>query len=224
MVMALIDVAPGLRAVPSRPAWAFNVYVMGGVVVDAATRWAARRLTRALDGVDVAAHAVTHGHFDHQGSSAALVAALGVPFWAPAGEAAALAAGVVGPLGPVNVVTRLQDRFWSGPAVPVARELREGDALDAGFVVLETPGHSPGHLSFWREEDRTLVAGDVLFGRHPMTGRPGLFEPPERFTIDPARNREQIRRLADLRPNVMVFGHGRPWRDPEALARFADAL
>lgn len=222
--MTLIDVAPGLQAVSSRPAWAFNVYVMDGVVVDAATRWAARRLLRDLRGVDVRAHAVTHGHFDHQGSSAALVKALGVPFWAPTGEARELATGEVMGLGPDNVVTRLQDRFWAGPAVPVARELREGDDIGGGFVVLETPGHSPGHVSYWREEDRTLVAGDVLFGRHPVHGRPGLFEPPERFTVDPAMNRRAIRRLAELRPRVMVFGHGRPHRDPDALARFADAL
>lgn len=220
----LVDIAPGLRAVPSRPAWAFNVYVAGGVVVDAATRWAARRLLKALDGVDVRAHAVTHGHFDHQGSSAALCAARGVPFWAPAGEAAALASGDLMSLGPVNAVTRLQDRVWAGPPVRAARSLAEGDELDAGFVVLETPGHSPGHLSFWREDDRTLIAGDVLFGRHPVTGRPGLHQPPDRFTVDPAANRRAIRRLAELRPRVTVFGHGRPWHDPGALARFAEAL
>jgi hydroxyacylglutathione hydrolase len=220
----LIEIAPGLRAVPSRPAWAFNVYVVGGVVVDASTRWAARRLLKALDGVDVHAHAVTHGHFDHQGSSAALCAARGLPFWAPAGEAAAIAAGDLMSLGPVNAVTRLQDRVWAGPPVTAARELREGDELDAGFVVLETPGHSPGHVSFWREEDRTLLAGDVLFGRHPVHGRPGIHEPPERFTLDVAANRRAIRRLADLRPRVVVFGHGRPWRDPDALARLAEAL
>ena len=100
----------------------------------------------------------------------------------------------------------------------------EGDALDAGFVALETPGHSPGHLSFWREEDRVLIAGDVLFGRHPTTGRPGLHEPPREFTLDPERNRESIRRVAALRPSLTVFGHGRPWRDAVALERFADAL
>jgi hypothetical protein len=64
----------------------------------------------------------------------------------------------------------------------------------------------------------------VLFGRHPITGRPGLYEPPARFTVDPERNRDAIRRLAALRPRLMVFGHGRPWRDPDALARFAEAL
>lgn len=220
----MIELAPGLQAVPGVPRDAFNVHLVGEVVVDAATRHGARRILRALRGRAVRAHAVTHGHFDHQGSSAALCAALDVPFWAPAREADALRTGDVMALGPDNVVTRLQRRFWAGPGVPVAHELHEGDELDAGFVVLETPGHSPGHLSYWREEDRTLVAGDVLFGRHPITGRPGLHEPPERFTPDPARNRDAIRRLAALRPELVVFGHGRPWRDPEALLRFADAL
>jgi glyoxylase-like metal-dependent hydrolase (beta-lactamase superfamily II) len=222
----MYELAPNLRHVPGLPPHAFNVHVAGGTIVDAGTRHATRRILRAVrtTGLPVTAHAVTHGHCDHQGASAALVAALGVPFWAPAGEADAIAAGAIGPLGPDNVITRWQLKHWAGPAVAVDRTLREGDQLDAGFVVLETPGHSPGHLSFWREEDRVLIAGDVLFGRHPVTGRPGLHEPPERFTIDPARNRASIRRVAELRPALTLFGHGRPWRDADALERFAAAL
>jgi hydroxyacylglutathione hydrolase len=220
------ELAPHLHAVPGRPAHAFNVHVAGGTIVDAATRHATRRILGAVRGAGlrITAHAVTHGHSDHQGSSAELVRELGVPFWAPAGEAAALRSGDNAALSLDNAITRWQRRHWAGPGVPVARELREGDALDAGFVVLATPGHSPGHLSYWREEDRTLIGGDVLFGRHPITGRPGLHEPPERFTLDVARNRASIRRVAALRPRLMVFGHGAPWRDPDALERFAAAL
>jgi hydroxyacylglutathione hydrolase len=218
------QLAPGLHAVPGHPADAFNVHVAGATIIDAATRHAARRILRATASMTITAHAVTHGHCDHQGASAALVAALGIPFWAPAGEAAALAGGAVGALAPDNAITRWQLRHWAGPAVAVDRELRDGDALDAGFVALETPGHSPGHLSYWREEDRTLIAGDVLFGRHPLTGRPGLHEPPARFTLDAGRNRASIRRVAALRPRLTVFGHGPAWRDPDGLERFAAAL
>jgi hydroxyacylglutathione hydrolase len=218
------QLAPALHAVPGHPADAFNVHVAGGTIIDAATRHAARRILRATATLTITAHAVTHGHCDHQGASAALVAALGIPFWAPSGEAAALAGGAVGPLAPDNAITRWQLRHWAGPAVAVDRKLREGDALDAGFVALETPGHSPGHLSYWREEDRTLIAGDVLFGRHPLTGRPGLHEPPARFTLDAGRNRASIRRVAALRPRLTVFGHGPAWRDPDGLERFAAAL
>src|SRR4051794_18048793 len=218
------ELAPGLRTLPSRPEYAFNTHVVGGVVVDAGTRGAAGRILGALNGTRVTAHAVTHAHADHQGSSRELCARLGVPFWGPADEADALERGDLSAMAPSNVITRWQLRNWAGPGVPVERGLREGDELDAGFVAIATPGHSPGHLSFWREDDRTLVAGDVLFGRHPLTGRRGLHEPPARFTLDPARNRESIRRVAELRPKVMVFGHGPAWRDPDALRRFADAL
>jgi glyoxylase-like metal-dependent hydrolase (beta-lactamase superfamily II) len=218
------ELASGLYAVPGHPRHAFNVHLAGSVIVDAATRHATRRILRAVHGRTITAHAVTHGHSDHQGASAALVAALGVPFWAPAVEAAVLRTDDNTPLGPDNAIARWQRRHWAGPAVDATRELREGDELDAGFVALDTPGHSPGHTSYWREDDRTLVAGDVLFGRHPVTGRPGLHEPPERFTLDIARNRESIRRVAALRPKLMVFGHGPAWRDPDALERFAAAL
>ena len=94
----------------------------------------------------------------------------GIPVWAPAVEADAVESGDIGPMGPDNLITRLQLRTWAGPRRPVARRLREGDEV-AGFTVLETPGHSPGHLSFWRERDRALLAFDVIFGRHPITGR-----------------------------------------------------
>ncbi|MET0602929.1 MAG: MBL fold metallo-hydrolase [Baekduia sp.] len=222
----MYELAPDLRHVPGLPPFAINIYMAGGVIVDAGTRYASRRILRAAKttNLPVTAHAVTHGHCDHQGASAKLVAALGVPFWGPAAEADALRTGAVGPLAPSNLVTRWQLKHWAGPGLAVDRELREGDALDAGFVALETPGHSPGHLSFWREDDRVLIAGDVLFGRHPMTGRPGLHEPPREFTLDPERNRDSIRRVAALRPSLTVFGHGRPWRDTDALERFADAL
>jgi hydroxyacylglutathione hydrolase len=108
--------------------------------------------------------------------------------------------------------------------VSVARALREGDDLGHGFTVLETPGHSAGHVAFWRESDRTLVLGDVFFNMHLLTTVPGLREPPRIFTTDPECNRDSARRLAALEPELALFGHGPPLRDPAALKAFADAL
>lgn len=217
------EIADGLHLLSGRPSYGFNVYVMGGVLVDAATRLARRRILRQLKGVEVHAHALTHAHADHQGSSHAVCEALGIPLWASAAEAGAVEAGDLRSTVPLNVVTRLQLRRWAGPGHPVERRLAEGDEV-GGFTALETPGHSPGHLAYWRESDRALVAGDVMFGIHPVTSRPGLHEPPAMFTPDPARNRESIRRLAALEPSVVCFGHGPPWRDTAALARFAESL
>lgn len=217
------QLAPGVHVLDGRPRDAFNVHLLEDVVVDAATRHGARRLLPQLRGIPVTAHALTHAHADHQGSSAALCEALGLPLWAPAGEADAVRTGDIGPLGPVNRITTWQLGHWAGPGHPVARELREGDEV-AGFRVLETPGHSPGHLSYWREADGVLIAGDVLFGRHPITGRPGVHEPPAGFTLDPVANRRAIRRLAALEPRVVGFGHGPALRDPRRLQAFAAAL
>jgi hypothetical protein len=56
------------------------------------------------------------------------------------------------------------------------------------------------------------------------TAQPGLHEPPRLFNLDPARNRDCARRLAALEPQLVLFGHGKPLRDPSKLRAFADSL
>jgi glyoxylase-like metal-dependent hydrolase (beta-lactamase superfamily II) len=124
---------------------------------------------------------------------------------------------------PDHAINRINHRLMSGPPRRVDRVLREGDDV-AGFTVLEVPGHSAGHVAFWRESDRALVLGDVFNNMDLRTGIPGLHEPPRVFTPDPARNRESARRLAALRPAVVCFGHGPPLRDAAKLERFAAGL
>ena len=93
-------------------------------------------------------------------------------------------------------------------SVPIARALAEGDDLTAGFTVLDVPGHSPGHVAFWRASDGVLIAGDVFFNMHLLTTAPGLRQPPDLFTVDPAQNRAAERKLAALAPTITGFGHG----------------
>jgi len=50
---------------------------------------------------------------------------------------------------------------------------------------------------------------------------PSLRPPPRLLTVDPAVNRESMRRLAALRPALALFGHGPPLRDPDRRARVA---
>ena len=216
--------ADRLHLLRSRPRHAFNAYLASGVLLDAGTRFATRRILRELHGHELRAHYVSHAHSDHQGASHAVCTARGVPLVAPHGAAHAITTGDLGAQSGTHPVTKLQRRFWAGPAHPVARTVTEGDEV-GGFLVLDTPGHAPAHTSLWREADRVLIAFDVLFGRHPVTGRPGLHEPPAMFTHDRAQNRQQIRRLAALEPQLLCFGHGPPLRDAAApLRRFAEAL
>lgn len=200
-----------------------NVYLAGGVLIDAGSRHARRRILRQVEGREVTAHALTHAHPDHQGSSKAVCEALGIPYWCGAPDVDAAQTGEIAKYQPGNRINRISEKRWAGPGHPVDRALSEGDEV-AGFTVLETPGHSRGHVSYWRESDRALILGDVLFGLHPMTGMPGLHEPPPQLTPDPARNRESARRLAELEPALMCFGHGPPLRDPRKFTEFVAGL
>lgn len=190
------------------PRRGMNVFVAGDVVIDAGTHRGARRVVRSLGDHPVRALALTHVHPDHHGGSWRVTRSLGIELWAPAAEADAAAAGETRGMAPKSLILELQQRFWQGPGVIPAREVREGDAIGSGFVAIETPGHSPGHLCFWRARDRVLIAGDVMWNMSPLTGRPGLREPPTVFTLDVEANRRSIDRLAGLEPEVVCFGHG----------------
>jgi hydroxyacylglutathione hydrolase len=206
------------------PPNAINVYLLGDVLIDAATRQGERRIMRQLAGRTVTAHALTHAHPDHQGASHAICETLGIPLWCGQGDVPAMEVpGSVIARNAPRILSSFQERFWVGPPHPVARALTEGDEV-AGFSVLETPGHTRGHVSFWRERDRVLIVGDVLTNMNLMTTVPGLHEPPAFATPDPARNRASARRLAELRPALACFGHGAPLRDPDKLARFVAGL
>jgi len=86
------------------------------------------------------------------------------------------------------------------------------------------PGHSAGHVAFWRESDRVLVIGDVLTNMNTMTLVPGLHEPRWFFTPDPVRNRASARRLGALDPSLVLFGHGPPLRDARKFVDFVARL
>jgi hydroxyacylglutathione hydrolase len=218
------QIADSVQLLRGFPPNAINVYLVGDVLIDAATRGAERRIMRQIADRVVSAHALTHAHPDHQGSSHALCERLHIPLWCGQGDVPAMETpgGIASSQAP-GVINRLQQRFWTGPPHPVSRALVEGDEV-AGFTVLETPGHSRGHVAYWRESDRVLILGDVLNNMNLLTGVPGLHEPPAVFTPDPPRNRRSARRLAQLRPRVTCFGHGPPLRDPGRLADFVDAL
>jgi len=213
------ELAPDLFQVKGFPPNGFNAYLMGGVLVDSATNQGHRRILRELKGHSVQAHALTHAHPDHQGSSKRICEALGIPYWVGRADAEAARTGDLRGTMPESAMSKFSQRFFAGPGHPVGRELAEGDEV-GGFRVLETPGHSPGHVAFWRESDRVLVLGDVVFGNNPFTGLPGLRPPFDFFTRDVAENRRSAQRLAELEPALVCFGHGPALRDTQKFVSF----
>ena len=214
-------IAEDLYLLRGFPPNAINVYLMGDVIVDAGTRHAARRIVKQVNGHNVTAHVLTHVHPDHQGASKAICERFGIPLWCGENDVRAMETGDMGQKD--VLINRLIDRYWTGPPHNVSRALHEGDEV-AGFEVLDVPGHSPGHVAYWRESDRVLMLGDVLNGMNVFTGTPGLHEPPKAFTTDVAQNRESARRLATLEPKLVCFGHGPPLRDTAKFVEFVGLL
>ena len=215
-----------LHLLPSRPAHAFNVYLMGDVLVDAgdAPR-APAHPARARGARPRGARAHPRPRRPPGRERGALRRARHRALVPGDADADAMESGDLARPRPGRTSSPARSCAGGpGPAHPVARRLREGDEV-GGFTVLETPGHSPGHVAFWREADRTLVAGDVLFGRHRVTGRPGLHEPPRHVharpgaqpRVDPAPRRARARRRL-LRPRPAAGATRR------ALRAFAAAL
>ncbi|MCW2305781.1 MBL fold metallo-hydrolase [Rhodobium gokarnense] len=102
---------------------------------------------------------LTHGHLDHAGGAAELAEAYGVPIEGPHVDDTFLLESLA-----------TQGRDFGVPAegrnVTPDRWLAEGDTVSVGeltFKVLHCPGHTPGHVVFFLEPVRLLIAGDVLF-------------------------------------------------------------
>jgi len=204
------QIAPGVHQIALTPRDGINAYLLGQVLVDTGVAPSARKLAPLVREHGVEAIALTHAHGDHVGSARKLADEFGLPVWSGVADRDAVESGKAVKKAPfdqpgLSLVAGILGDF---KGVPVARTLAEGDELTAGFTVLDAPGHSPGHVAFWRESDGVLIAGDVFFNMHVLTTAPGLRQPPGPFTVDPAQNRESERKLAALAPSVVGFGHG----------------
>jgi glyoxylase-like metal-dependent hydrolase (beta-lactamase superfamily II) len=101
----------------------------------------------------------------------------------------------------------MQQKYWAGKGHTVDRTLKENDWIGS-FRVIETPGHSSGHLSFFREKDGVLIIGDVATNMNFITTIKGLHLPPSLFTSNKAENISSLNKLARLNPKLICFGHG----------------
>ena len=214
------------------------------VLVDAGLLGAASSIKRAAaqrfgEGSRPAAIVLTHGHFDHVGALETLAEEWDVPVYAHPLEAPYLDGRSSYPPGDPSVGGGLMAalaRFYPRGPIDISRRLRSlsetGDVLELpGWRWIHTPGHSVGHVSLWREADRTLIAGDafVTTGQESAyavaTQRAEMHGPPAYYTIDWAAAEASVKLLADLEPEVVATGHGEPMRGPEmrsALRQLAD--
>lgn len=219
----MTEVVPGVRLLSEFPRRYLNAYLVDDVLVDAGTRWWGRRLLRRLSDHDVERHVLTHAHPDHQGMSAAVCTALDIPLVCHEAERAVAESGATRSQMPRNRTNDLFDRFVAGGGHPVAETVSEGDTVGS-FEVVETPGNAPGHISLWREADGTVILGDVLANIDLFSLRYGLHELPGRFTHSRTATVESARKIADLEPETVCFGHGPPLTDGTEFREFVETL
>ncbi len=163
---------------------------------------------------DIAVILITHAHPDHVGSLPELLGASDAEVWVHALDAPVLRGDA--PLAstrPAPASLPPFDRFLARmgggqPSAPVARELAEGERLDElypGLSVVHLPGHSPGQIGFWSENERLLIGGDVMM-HLPW----GLTMPIRAFTHDWDEAKRSLRKVAGLKVDKLALGHGGP--------------
>ena len=99
---------------------------------------------------------------------------------------------------------------WDGGALAITGTLDEGDEV-AGFKVLHMPGHAPGLITLYREEDGLALVSDLVYTLNPQTGIGNAAHVPHpALNLDTNQARESIRRLAAIGPKVVWAGHAKP--------------
>jgi glyoxylase-like metal-dependent hydrolase (beta-lactamase superfamily II) len=217
------EIARNVWMLSGYPPDLINIYLIEDVLIDAGTRWARRRILRQLHGRRPPLLALTHCHPDHQGTARFLCMHYGIPLACHEADVPVMEGRM--PMQPRHWSVSLANHIWAGPPHPVERVLRDGDEV-AGFRVVHAPGHTPGHVIYFRESDRVAIAGDVLANIHFLSRQPGLRglrEPPAVFSVDAEQNRQSMRKLVQLRPALVCFGHGTPLRDLALLEKFVSA-
>lgn len=228
--MTFIDAAPGVGLLRCAMV---NVAAIGEssrwVLLDAGLPGYAGTIRRAADarfgaGARPAAIVLTHGHFDHVGSLRELLGTWDVPVFAHRLELPYLTGRSSYPppdplvgRGTMSLVSRLYPR---GPIDITGRvEVLPSDRSVPDLPEwkwIHTPGHTPGHVSLFRESDRCLLSGDAIVTTKQeslnavLTQRRELHGPPAYFTQDWASARDSVRELAALAPAVLIAGHGQP--------------
>lgn len=155
-----------------------NVYLIDGgheiAMVDAGTGIDPERIVVNIQAAGISMNKITkllltHPHGDHAAGASYFHERYGMEVVIAAEAAPWLEQGDIEKTS-LNAAIRagVYPEDFQFPPCPVGRSVREGDRIHVGDLelqVIETPGHSRGHISFYFDADRhrSLFSGDVLF-------------------------------------------------------------
>ncbi len=167
---------------------------------------------------------LTHGHFDHVGAIIELIKHWEVPVFAHPLEMPFLTGqqsypepdptvegGMVAKMSPMfpNEPINLGNHVQALPADGSVPHM-------AGFRWIHTPGHTPGHVSLFRDTDGALIVGDAFVTVKQetlykvLTQEKEISGPPRYLTPDWQASWNSVKTLEKLNPTVAVTGHGLP--------------
>ncbi|MBY3205094.1 MBL fold metallo-hydrolase [Rhizobium laguerreae] len=177
-----------------------------------------------------AAIVMTHAHFDHAGSVESLASFWEVPVFAHPLERPYLEGQAsyppADPMAGGGAMTLLSPLYPRSPVDvrPWLKILPADQTVPgmSGWKWIHTPGHSPGHISLWRESDRTLISGDAIIttgqesAYEAIVQTPEMHGPPRYFTPDWEEAEKSVALVASLEPELIISGHGLPVKGQNA--------
>lgn len=242
------EAVPGLHRLPG--VTGINVYVWHPrpdqrsqgepILFDCGWPWSGQGLVASLEALgcraaDLCTIAVTHDDVDHAGRLAALQALSGAKVIAGRLEVSRLAGnawrrlpGFPGPVDLLGAGIGLLYRQWPHRPVREVQAVQDGDEIGGGWLAVDTPGHTPGHVAYFHPGLKVLIAGDALGhwgGRFPLYAYGRLRFPVAAYSEDARAAARSVRKMAALEPEVICFGHGTELYGAAAVLRdFASSL